>query len=127
MTFVGCSLLDPFPQQRHVALGQRRLLRFRRRHHLLGIVGEDALDHLTGVGLAGGDRRVTTEIPQRALAGVEAQLGLAILFVRPVADEAVVGEKRADVLIEPDAVGQGIRRAQRQRGQQQNGKMVTAH
>ena len=127
MPFVGRSLLDPFPQQRRVAFRQAWLLRFGRRHHFVGIVGEDALDQFAGVRLARRDGGVAAQIGQRTLAGVEAQLGLAILVVRAVADEAVVGKDGADVIIEANARGQGVRSAESQRGQQNESEMAAKH
>jgi hypothetical protein len=61
-----------------------------------GIVARDAEDQLALVGIAGEERLLV----QRRVAEVEAQVGLAVLLVRPVAEVAVLGEDRADVAVE---------------------------
>ena len=127
MPFVGGTLFDPAPQQVHLGVGEARLLRLRRRHHLVRIMGENALEQLAGVGFARVDCGVASQVRQGALAKIEAQLALAILFIRPVAGEAVVGKNRPDVLVEADAFGQRGRRADSQRGQQNESKVAAKH
>ena len=92
-------LVDPAGEGRHL-LGRERLAGLRRRHLLLGVVGDEPSDQLAVVGLAGLDDRVLG--PERPLADVEPEVGLAGAGVRPVAEEAVFGEDGEDVAAEVD-------------------------
>ena len=94
---------DPPFQQIFLRSGQH-LVRFGRRHDFVGISREDMLHELAGLGLAGNDG-----FPLEGdIAIIEAQLGFALIFVVPMADETVFGEDRPDVPIEFDAVGRRL-------------------
>src|SRR6185295_18854429 len=71
------------------------LVRLGRRHHLFLIGGEDTFDELAFVRLAGDEGFLFED----GGAVVEAELGLALVLVRTVTGEAVVGEDRADVAV----------------------------
>ena len=87
-------LSDPALEQ--ILLRTRELLvRVRRRHQVVGVFGEDALHQLALVGLAGNEGLLRDGV----LAHIEAELGLALLLVGAVAEEAVVGKDRADVAV----------------------------
>ena len=86
---------DPAFEQ-FLLLAREHLLQARRRHHLLGIVGEDAVEHDARIGIARGDgTRLDGGIPL-----IEPEIGLATAAVGPVAGEAVLHEDGADVLVE---------------------------
>ena len=72
-----------------------------RRHHFVFIGGEDAVDHLALVRLAGRDGpRLDGH-----LAPVETQAGLSRGTIRPVAGKAVLGQDRPDFPIEVQLLG----------------------
>jgi len=76
-----------------------------RRHHVVLVAGGDAGNQLALARGAGYHRRIIAEISQRALEGVQAQIGLAMAGIRPVALETFVRENRANVAIEPNLTG----------------------
>ena len=80
----------------------------RRRHELLGIAAEDALDDLAVVRLAGNDRLRLDGF----VADIQSQLGFAMIFVRPVASKAAVRKNRPDVTVELDAIFVGLDRVE---------------
>ena len=87
-------LSDPALEQ--ILLRTRELLvRVRRRHQVVGVFGEDAFDQLALVGLAGNEGLLRDGV----LAHIEAELGLALLLVGAVAEEAVVREDGSDVAV----------------------------
>ena len=95
MLRVQRALGDPLRQQ--LLLPRREILvRIRRRHLLIRIVGGNPVDQFAVVGIA---RR--EGVPgQRDLAHIEPELGLTMLFVRPVAVVALVRKDGTDVAIE---------------------------
>ena len=87
--------------------GRKLFARLRRRHDFLGIARRDARHHLALLQVAGNNRVVAgLRGLERLVLHVQPQLALALVFVRPVAGEAVVREQRADVAVELD----GLRR-----------------
>ncbi len=117
---VGGALRDPLLQEL-LLLRRQFLVRLRGRHDLVGIGVVDAGDHFALVRLAGDDGIGQFAALGGALEGVEPQAGLALLFVRSVTGETVVGEDGADVAVEVD-LGRGrIRSEQPQRAQRAQG------
>ena len=105
------ALLHPALEQRDL-LRREREMRLGRGHHLLGISRGDAADDFALRRIAGLDHeQAVVERLEGSVRGIEAQLGLAPLFIRPVAGEAAVGEQRLDVVIEVHALRQagGVR------------------
>jgi hypothetical protein len=88
---------DPAAQQLALLRGQRRLLRLRRRHALVGIRAGDAREQQALRRRAGNDREARLARGRRAREGVEAQLRLARARVGAVAGEAALGQERADL------------------------------
>ena len=72
---------------------------FGRRHHVIGIAGEQALHHFTLVRLARNDGLHPVVFGQRAVASVEAAVGFAGILVEPVAAEAGIRENGAHVAV----------------------------
>ena len=70
----------------------------RRRHHRIGVIGEDAGDQFALVGMAGSEDAAF----DGAVAVVEPELRLARGTVRPVTAVAVIGENRANLAVEAD-------------------------
>ena len=62
----------------------------RRRHDLVGIFCDDALNESTFIGIPRHHSDDTVVAFLRARFVVEAQVGLALLFIRAVAEEAVL-------------------------------------
>src|SRR5207244_2492356 len=101
--FPFCALVDPLAYEFDLlfvqsALGENR----RHAQRLIGIA--DAL-----VEPAGGRVRRRDD-GEEAVFSIEAQLGLALFFVRTVAGEAGVGKDRANVAVEVDWLWGGSRR-----------------
>ena len=91
-------VLGPFlhpPREDLFLLCAQRLLRGRRGHHVVGIVGVDAVEEGGGVGVA---RDQGAELDRR-VALVEPQAGLAGGAVGPVAGEAVLDQERPNVFV----------------------------
>jgi hypothetical protein len=83
--------------------GGERAVGLGRRHHVVGIVAENAGDELAVGGFAGDDGGVAGFADgEGALAAVEAEFGFAGGFVRAVAVVAVFREDRLDVAFETD-------------------------
>ena len=121
----GGALLDPAGEDFDLFRGER-LVRDLGRHPPERVGVRDALDQETRRGVAGNDRWIARPVAapggrpraERAVPGVEPQVGLARRLVGPVAGEAVVGEDRPDVALEVDRGrrlggrgGQGWRRS----------------
>src|ERR1043165_3990071 len=91
---------NPLPQQ-FLLRRCEFLVGFQRWHHIVLVRVVDAVDQFPLLGVAGNDGALL----QRDLADVEPNLGLAIVFVRAVTDEAVLGENRPDVAVELQRMG----------------------
>ena len=100
MRLILRALGDPALEQILLRAGEF-LVRVRRRHEVIGVLGEDAFDELARVRLAG-DESLGGD---GGLAHIEAELGLALLLVRAVAVKAVVGKNRPDVAVVIDLLG----------------------
>ena len=99
------SLLDPLLQYRDVT--RRQLLaRIDRRHELLGIGGDDALDEFARIDFPRHDRlRFRVRSKQTGLR-IEPQFGLSLVRIRAMTDETVLGKYRPHVAIELDHLRQ---------------------
>ena len=122
MPVVFRPLRDPFLQQLLLPGGQL-LAGLRRWHHLLGIGRFDPRDGFTFLRLARRDRGDVVLFRVCALLGVEPQLRLARLLVRPVAGEAVVREDWPDVAIELNVASgrRAVRHAERRQREEAQG------
>ena len=109
VALITCPLGDPAAEQLGLGGGDRGALRGRGRHHLRRLVGGDPSQQFTLLRSARRNDPVATTILCRPLERVEAQSGLAILLVRPVAGEAPIREDGSDVTIEAD-LGSGLAR-----------------
>ena len=119
MAGIGGSARDPAPKG--VDLARRQLLPgLRRRHQFVGIRGDETLQQLTLVGLAGDDRKsATAQVLHRALPGVEPQPLLSALpafLVRAMAKEAIVRKDWTDLAVEIGHVGREEGRGGREQG-----------
>jgi hypothetical protein len=84
-----------------------------RRHHLVGILGEDAGNEQALVRIAGRDHALAVAVTLGVLFIVETKFSLAAFFVRSVAGDAVLRENGADLAAEGDlAVGSQERGAE---------------
>ncbi len=100
-------MLDPSPDQRDL-LGGQMLAALLRRHLQLGVVALDPEDQVAIVGLARHNRSAAVlEVGEGTFLGVEPELGLACLLVRPVAGKAIVREQRPDIPREPHRARRG--------------------
>jgi len=90
------------PAAERVHLGRRELLlRLGRRHQLVVVRARDAADEFARIGFAGDEGALAgLRGRERGLAEVEAETGLARVFVRPVAGEALAGKDGADFALE---------------------------
>ncbi len=111
MAFVLGSLFNPAAQGCHVVGRQTRLLALGGRHHLVVVGRADPFDQDAFVRLAGHDGRITAQVGRGRRAIVQPQVGLAMFFVRAVAEEAVLRQDRPHVGV----VAHAIRRRSRSR------------
>ena len=98
--FVFRALADPLLENRDLRRGEIAQLGLGGRHVVV-VGGENALDHLAGIGLAGDDGFLA----DGALAFIKAQLGFTLLGIRPVTEETLVREDGPDVAIELELAG----------------------
>ena len=96
MRLILRAFVDPLLQDGDFGWSQIAELRLGRWHVIVGIGGEDALDHLAHLRLAGqkGFRL------DGGVAHIQAQVGLALFGIRPVAEEALVREDGTYIAIE---------------------------
>ena len=99
MSFPFGSILEPLPEELDLLLGHR-FLGLGRRHHLLGVIGEDAVPKLAFVELARDDGPGAVAVGEGGFLEVEAQLGLPRFLGGSVAVEALARENRPDVAVE---------------------------
>ena len=105
---IDSALGDPSAEDRLI-LGGDWLLGLGRRHHVIRVVGEDAVHDFALVGLAGDDRGLAGfSFAVRGFRKVEAELTFARMFVHAVAGEAVLGQDRPDLTVEVDGIGPGV-------------------
>jgi hypothetical protein len=81
-------------------LGGQLAVGLRRRHPLVGVLGGQSADQLALAALAGDNDGLAVADAEGPLLGVEAELGLAGLLVRAVAEEAVVRQDGQHVAAE---------------------------
>ncbi len=119
------ALFNPRFDLRHLR-GLQCLVRLGRRHDLVFVLGDDALEERALVGLALDDGRgfflavLVLARGEEAGLGVETQAGFARAGVGAVAMEAGVGEHRADVAVELHGVRGESRRGEK--GEQGKGR-----
>ena len=101
-SLIHCEGGDLFLGELPVAIG--------RRHDLVRIILQNAVDDLTFIRITGDDGVHL----QSTLAGIQSQLGLTLVLVRPVAEEAVLRENRANVAIELQLTGEHRRDPEKQ-------------
>ena len=98
------ALLDPATENLLI-VGIEREVRIRGRHHIISLVGGDALPKERSIGVVGDDGPAVLAFREGALGSIEAQLGLASLGVEAVTDKTAVRQDRADVEIEVQGSG----------------------
>ena len=84
-------------------LRRHDLVRVRRGHDDVGIGGAEPLEEHARLRVPGHNRRAAVARRGGSFEGVEAEIGLAVGRIGPVAGEAGVGEDREDVAVEPDS------------------------
>jgi hypothetical protein len=94
---VGGTLLDPLFQDVLLTLGEL-LVRIRRRHEVVFVIGEDAGDELAFAGFAGNEGFGLHGL----VSEVEPQIGLTMLRIVAVAVEAVVAQNGPHIAVELD-------------------------
>ena len=88
--------------------GRERLVGLGRRHQLVRIGAVEAMHQFTAGSVSGHDGLLAgLGRPERLVPEVEPQATLHLLHIGPVAREAVLGEDRPDVAVEPD-VGRSL-------------------
>ena len=123
MPFPRRTRQNPFPQRLDL-LGLQRLVRIRGRHLVIEVRGGDAQPEFALREFARHHGRlVLRRLLEKSFLGVEAQTGLAMIRIRPVAGEAVVREDGPHVAIELNLV----RRARGQRRRQKRGHASHRH
>jgi hypothetical protein len=96
------ALLDPAADEGALGVVEG-LVGIRRRHDVVGICGGDATPEFAGIGVTGFESDATVLVGgEGAFGGIETETGLAMLGVKAVAGEALVGEEGADVAVELD-------------------------
>jgi hypothetical protein len=123
VAFVGGAFGDPAAEE--VGLGRGdRLVEVGGRHEVVLVGGEDPAEDLAVFGFLEVDARVAGFAAfDCGLAEVEAEVGLALLFVGAVAMEAFVREDGPDVAIEAHVVGcGGGERQNEQQGDERTGR-----
>ncbi len=121
------ALGDPASEDVDLLRLQARLVRLRRRHHLVGVLTEDACDEVAAPRVARHDRAHAVVLRRGAFEGVETEVGLAVRLVRAVAGEAVLGEDGEDVAAEAHGLGaarEGGEQEDRGRGQPGHGRII---
>jgi len=101
VSLVNGTLFDPSLESVLLRVGQG-LVRLRRRHDCVGIIGEDARPGFTLRRISRHDRLVASEIRVGTIGGVETQVGFACLPVKTVAGEAVFRKDGPDVAVETE-------------------------
>ncbi len=94
MFFVGGARVDPTFED-FLLGGRHRAVRLGRRHDLVLILGEEALDQLA----AGGIPRDESLLFQGFLTDIQTEFALALVRVGSVAIETVLGQDRANIPI----------------------------
>ena len=98
---VLCALSNPLSKQL-LLLRRECLMRLGRGHEIIRVSGKNALDQFALVRFSRDNR----QLGNRLFAHVEAEFALALVLVRPMAKETVVGENGTDIAI----VGNFMRR-----------------
>ena len=111
---------DPASQDVRLRRGEPSLVRLGRRHELVFVGGDDALDEFADVGFARDERF----LGQRRLPDVEAQLALSVRFVLAVASEAVVRKDWQHVAAEADRLRRERGEQGSHDGEQQRGRLI---
>ena len=94
------AFLDPALEQFDL-LRLERLVLLGRRHHVVRVRGGETADHLALLRRARHHRDLARlRLPQRGLLEIEAQVGLELGRIRPVAGVAVLREDGSDVAVE---------------------------
>ena len=109
-------LFDPRPQQGDLGVRERRA-GFGRGHHGVPVVRGDAGEQFARLAVAGDDRGVPAEVGRGGGGGVEPQVVLRGLPVRPVTGVTPPGQQRADIAVERDGFGP-VRRGEQDGGEE---------
>ena len=84
------ALVDPLSKFLNF-LGRKGLVGMRRRHSLVGVLGQDAADHLTRARFSRDNRSLSgVGLGERTFTHIQPQATFAPLFVRPVTPVATI-------------------------------------
>jgi len=108
MPLVDRTFLDPAFDDGALRGGEGRLVGVRRRHDLVLVRTNNALPELRGLNVARHDRAHALAIGVGRLGFVEAEPGLPVRGVGAVARETILGENRADLLVEGNLGVRGV-------------------
>ena len=97
------ALLDPGLDLGLIGRREREV-GFRRRHHLVFVGRKNAFPDDALLQVACDDGRPILVLPSSVIGEVQAELGFAGFLVGAVATEAVLGQDRSDVPVEPDVL-----------------------
>jgi len=93
-------LFDPATNERNLACTELSPLGLGRRHDLVRIIVSNPCEQFAFPWFSGNDGGVTAQVRDRSFAEVKPQVRLALLLIRSVAEEALVGEDGPDIAIE---------------------------
>jgi hypothetical protein len=96
---VSRALLNPALDQLPFLRLERRLVRVRRRHHLVLVRADDALPEFGLFEVARHQGTDALTLGRGSLESIQAELAFAVRLVRAVTGEAVVREDRPDVFV----------------------------
>lgn len=96
VAFIDRAVGDPFFERRDLLGLERREVGFGRRHDILRLGGEDALDHGAGLRLAGDDGGTAFARGDGGLAKIQPELTAAMLRIRAMAQKTISREDGAD-------------------------------
>ena len=121
VSLVFGALLDPTFDERDLIL-REHLVELGGRHVIVGVFREESLHHFALFRMSGQDGRLAGFAAfAGGVQGVQAQLALHLVLVRPVAGVAGVGEDRPDVAVELDAFGRSNRGDEQEAGNGEKG------
>ena len=100
MALVGSPLFNPATKESDLGLGETFFFGMWRRHRFIAGGFRDAVDQFAIIWFARNDCGEAIVVFEGTFPSVEAEVGLACLFVGAVAEEALVGKDGPDVAVE---------------------------
>ncbi len=101
VAFILGSFFDP-AFEKVLLIFRQYEVRFRRRHQLVIILGNDTPPCLAFLKISRGNRNYSTQVSSGTFERIETKIGFATVFVRPVAVKAGFRKDRANITIKLD-------------------------